>query len=107
MPYVGEIILHKGSVLPKIDLVYKTNMFDVNILYATILREKDIFMYTTNTHQFGHIIDTANFNAKLVRPELFEIFANFKAWTDRYLHPEYVDFLANSSLIQEVSRRYS
>lgn len=104
MPYVSEIILHKGSVLPKIDLVYKTNLFDVNILYATVLREKDIFMYTTNTNQFGHIIDFSNFNPELVRPEMFEIFHNFKAWVDRYLHPDYVKFYANNSLIQEVSQ---
>ena len=104
VPYVGEIILHKGSTVKKIGFIYENNLFELYVLYATIMREKDIWMYATNTDYFGHVIETDNFDPKLIRPEMFEIFKNFQDWTARYIHPEYTEFLANTSKIQEVNK---
>lgn len=35
-------------------------------------------MYATNMHEFGHLINPDNFNTTLIRPEMYEIFANIK-----------------------------
>jgi hypothetical protein len=38
---------------------------------------KDIFMYATNMHNFGHLINADNFNTSLTRPEMYQIFDNY------------------------------
>jgi hypothetical protein len=57
-------------------------------------------MHASNMEYFGHLIVPENFNTSLVRPELYEIKTNPVDWADRYIHPEYYEFVAgkNASL---------
>ena len=54
-------------------------------------------MYGTNMDSFGHLINPENYNTNLIRPEMFEIMHNLKAWTERYIHAEYFDFISNKN----------
>ena len=102
VPFVGEIILHKGAVIAKIGFTYENNLYESSQAYASSLREKQVSMYTTNTHHFGHLVERANYSLKVARPEIFEIMSNLQDWTARYIHPDYHTYLQNISQIQEV-----
>lgn len=75
-------------------------------------------MYITNEMNYGHLIDSDNYNISLTQPELYEIFNNvkvifltknfhvrkifFKDWKARYLHPDYYTALNANTTIEQV-----
>ncbi len=103
MPFVSRAVLSKASVIKRVvDLIYGDANFDTDMVYAKILRDNDIFMYGTNIEYFGHLIELDNFNTSLIRPEMYEIKANYEDWAARYVHEKYKEYLNNNSLIIEV-----
>ena len=60
-------------------------------------------MYGTNMDSFGYLINPENYNTNLIRPEMFEIMHNLKAWTERYTHAEYFDFISNKKFPLQVN----
>lgn len=96
LPHVSQAVLIKGELLKDIEISADSNI-DSDVLLAKVLRDKSIFMYGTNTHDFGHLIENSNFDTDLIRPEMFQIFDNYGDWIERYVHKEYKEYLQNAS----------
>lgn len=63
--------------------------FDPDMALCHHLRAKNIFMHVHNELDYGHLINAESFNAKLTKPDFYQIFANPLDWEKRYIHPDY------------------
>ena len=64
-------------------------------------------MFATNMDYFGHLINPENFNISKIRPEMFEIATNYLDWTERYIRPDYNDYVSGKSQPVQVSHQIS
>ena len=44
--------------------------------FSLIFCSKGIFIYATNMHHFGHLVNTDTFNTSRIRPEFYEVISN-------------------------------
>lgn len=57
--------------------------------FCATLRDLDIFMYVSNRHDFGHLINPETYDITRAAPDMYQIFDNALDWADRYIHPDY------------------
>jgi hypothetical protein len=124
VPFISEVVLINVEYAKHIPITYEDTRMDAVLTFPTKLREmvdfnyfiiiiiniinkiqiniikKNVFMHASNMDYFGHLITPDNFNTSLVRPELYEIQTNPVDWAERYIHPEYYEFVngKNASL---------
>ncbi|CAF5195634.1 unnamed protein product [Rotaria magnacalcarata] len=102
VPHIAHSYLINGSFLQRFTPTYVDAQIDPDVKLCQSLRDAGYFMYITNELNYGHLIDTDNFNISLIQPELYEIFNNVKDWKARYLHPDYHKALEKDAIIEQV-----
>ncbi|XP_069774801.1 procollagen-lysine,2-oxoglutarate 5-dioxygenase 1 isoform X3 [Narcine bancroftii] len=92
VPYISSVYLIQGTLL-RSDLtdrdLYHSNKLDVDMAFCHNIREKGIFMYVTNRHEFGHILSVANCHTGNLHNDLWQISENQKDWEEKYIHPNW------------------
>ncbi|CAF3679853.1 unnamed protein product [Rotaria sordida] len=101
VPHVANAYLINGSFLQRFTPKYIDSQIDPDIKFCQSLRDAGYFMYVNNELNYGHLIDTDNFNISLTKPELYEIFNNVKDWKARYLHPDYYKTLEPNVTLEQ------
>ncbi|CAF2076350.1 unnamed protein product [Rotaria magnacalcarata] len=101
VPHIAHSYLINGSFLQRFTPTYVDAQIDPDVKLCQSLRDAGYFMYITNELNYGHLIDTDNFNISLIQPELYEIFNNVKDWKARYLHPDYHKALEKDAIIEQ------
>ncbi|CAL1268445.1 unnamed protein product [Larinioides sclopetarius] len=91
VPYINHAYLIHGSLLkdPEDYPTYIHGLLDPDMAFCKNLRDKGIFMYISNLHEFGHLVNSDSFDTSHVRNELFEIYTNQVDWEYRYIHENY------------------
>ncbi|GAB6033651.1 hypothetical protein CHUAL_013714 [Chamberlinius hualienensis] len=91
VPFVSATYLVSGTLLRNKDEIpsYIYNLFDADMAFCHNVREKGIFLFATNTEDFGHLLNTDTFNVLLKNPEMYQIFDNKFDWEARYIHENF------------------
>eukprot|EP00062_Callorhinchus_milii_P012786 gi/632960169/ref/XP_007896041.1/ PREDICTED: procollagen-lysine,2-oxoglutarate 5-dioxygenase 1 isoform X2 [Callorhinchus milii] len=89
VPYISSVYLIHGyllrSHLSEKDL-FHAGRLDVDMAFCYNLRNKGIFMYVTNRHEFGRILSTTNYQTSHLHNDLWQIFENPQDWEEKYIH---------------------
>ncbi|RWS10928.1 Procollagen-lysine:2-oxoglutarate 5-dioxygenase 3-like protein [Dinothrombium tinctorium] len=62
---------------------------DPDMVFCKSLRDNGVFMYVTNVDDFGHLVNSDNYETNHKQNDLYEIFNNQLDWEKRYIHPNY------------------
>ncbi|GFS32351.1 multifunctional procollagen lysine hydroxylase and glycosyltransferase LH3 [Nephila pilipes] len=91
VPYLNHAYLIHGSLLKDPDNypTYIHGLLDPDMAFCKNLRDKGIFMYVSNLHDFGHLVNSDSFDTSHVHNELYEIYTNQVDWEHRYIHENY------------------
>ena len=87
VPFISSCYLIKSKILNK--LSYTKADVDPDMAFAEHLRNHGIFMFVTNVHDYGHLINPDGFDTKKTRPDFYELFTNQFDWEKRFIHEEY------------------
>ncbi|KAF8767482.1 Procollagen-lysine like protein [Argiope bruennichi] len=88
VPYINHAYLIHGSLLkdPENYPTYIHGLLDPDMAFCKNLRDKGIFMYVSNLHEFGHLINSDSFDTSHVHNDFYEIYTNQVDWEYRYIH---------------------
>lgn len=101
VPFISSIYLIKKQVLDKMKGVFGPDQLDPDMTMCRNLRDKGIFMYATNLHKFGRLLETDNYRTDKLHNDLWEIFDNKVDWEEKYIHVNYSDNFNLSIPIEE------
>lgn len=59
------------------------------LTFTRNLRRANRFQFVLNTHDYGHLVDSSNFNTSLKHPDFYQLEVNTLDWERRYLHENY------------------
>lgn len=99
VPYIVHAILAKAAILPKFN--YDHPEFDADMALCFHLRQQNVFLYLSNTADFGHLINNEHYDTALTRPDFYELFTNKDDWEKRYLHAEYHTHAAEDAVAKQ------
>uniref|UniRef100_A0A665VVQ9 Procollagen-lysine,2-oxoglutarate 5-dioxygenase 1 n=1 Tax=Echeneis naucrates TaxID=173247 RepID=A0A665VVQ9_ECHNA len=98
VPYVSSVYLIKADLLrtelTEYDL-FNSNSLDSDMAFCDNVRNKGIFMYVSNMHNFGRILSTENYKTSHLHNDLWQIFENPVDWQERYIHKNYTLIMKN------------
>ncbi|XP_021950567.1 procollagen-lysine,2-oxoglutarate 5-dioxygenase 1 [Folsomia candida] len=91
VPFLSGAYLVNGSILndPKLRPNYINNLLDADMAFCLNNRNNDVFMYVSNRVDWGHLVNSDNFETTHLYNELYQIFDNRWDWELRYLHPNW------------------
>uniref|UniRef100_A0A034VR52 procollagen-lysine 5-dioxygenase n=1 Tax=Bactrocera dorsalis TaxID=27457 RepID=A0A034VR52_BACDO len=99
VPYVSSVYLIKSSAFKHIS--YQHRDYDPDMAMCESLRRAGVFMYVTNQHIFGHLVNADNFDTTVARPDFYTIFSNKYDWVRKYIHPNYFKHLEPNTTIEQ------
>lgn len=102
VPYINHAYLIHGSLLqdPENYPSFISGLLDPDMAFCNNLREKGVFMYVSNLHDFGHLINSDSFDTSHVHDELYEIYTNQVDWEHRYIHENYSKVLEPTYVVE-------
>lgn len=59
-------------------------------------------MYVDNLYEFGHLINTDQFDLTLASPELYQLKFNKLDWEKKYIHPQWVESFNPNNTAEQV-----
>lgn len=91
VPFISGSYLVNRTILQdeKLRPNYINNLLDADMAFCLNNRNRDIFMYVSNRVDWGHLVNSDNFETSHVNNELYQIFDNRWDWELRYLHPNW------------------
>lgn len=93
VPFISNCYLMKMSLfrgpLTKA-LTYMREGVDADMAFCASLRENGVFMYVSNEHDFGHLVNPESYDTSRTHPDMYQIFDNKMEWATRYLHEDYI-----------------
>uniref|UniRef100_A0A8D8WHN7 procollagen-lysine 5-dioxygenase n=1 Tax=Cacopsylla melanoneura TaxID=428564 RepID=A0A8D8WHN7_9HEMI len=91
VPYITNCYLINMSVIKnyKIKTVYTLDTLDPDMAFCTNLRNRDIHMKIDSTQDYGHLVNSENFDPQKTNPDLYELVRNPLDWDLRYIHADY------------------
>ncbi|XP_066500754.1 procollagen-lysine,2-oxoglutarate 5-dioxygenase 1 isoform X2 [Hoplias malabaricus] len=92
VPYVSQVYLVRADVLRselKADDLFQSSTLDPDMAFCSRVREQGVFMYVTNMHTFGRVLNTENYQMDHLHNDLWQIFENPVDWEERYIHQNY------------------
>ncbi|XP_062854583.1 procollagen-lysine,2-oxoglutarate 5-dioxygenase 1 [Trichomycterus rosablanca] len=98
IPYISQVYLVRADVLRnelKAPDLFQSATLDPDMAFCSRVREQGIFMFVTNLHTYGRILNTDTYQTEHLHNDLWEIFQNPVDWEERYVHPNYSKVLNN------------
>lgn len=91
VPYLSQAYLIDGSFIKsgKEYLSFISGLLDPDMAFCKNMRDNGIFMYVSNMHDLGHLVNADAFDTSHLRNELYEIYTNQVDWEHRYIHENY------------------
>ncbi|XP_054159305.1 procollagen-lysine,2-oxoglutarate 5-dioxygenase-like [Oppia nitens] len=96
--------LDSNEVEPQFPLTYYSTQYpdtDPDMTFCSILRDKGVFMFVTNSQDFGHLVVSSTFDTKRLNPDLYEMYSNQKDWEKRYIHEDYRNILNAETQVEQ------
>jgi len=101
VPHITGVYLIRGDALthPSRRPSYIRRLLDPDMAMAANYRARDVLMYTSNLHHYGHLVDSANYPDDKLYPDLWQMHNNKQDWEEKYLHPDYFSQAVNMSYL--------
>ncbi|XP_053954826.1 procollagen-lysine,2-oxoglutarate 5-dioxygenase [Anastrepha ludens] len=99
VPYVSSVYLIKSSAFKHIS--YHHRDYDPDMAMCESLRRAGVFMFVTNQHVYGHLVNADKFDTTLARPDFYALFSNKYDWLKKYIHPNYFKYLEPNATIEQ------
>ncbi|GAA6099772.1 procollagen-lysine,2-oxoglutarate 5-dioxygenase 1 isoform X3, partial [Tachysurus ichikawai] len=102
VPYVSQVYLVRADILRnelKSPDLFQSASLDPDMAFCSRVRDQGVFMFVTNMHTYGRILNTENYQTNHLHNDLWQIFDNPEDWKERYIHPNYSRTL-NDNLIE-------
>ncbi|XP_060737830.1 procollagen-lysine,2-oxoglutarate 5-dioxygenase 1 isoform X2 [Tachysurus vachellii] len=102
VPYVSQVYLLRADILRnelKAPDLFQSASLDPDMAFCSRVRDQGVFMFVTNMHTYGRILNTENYQTNHLHNDLWQIFDNPEDWKERYIHPNYSRTL-NDNLIE-------
>ncbi|VDD74676.1 unnamed protein product [Mesocestoides corti] len=95
VPLVGTTFMLSRWALSEIASDFVEEPF-FYLSIASTTAKKNIFVYVDNRAQFGRLTNPVNFKLNHLHNDMWQIFDNPLDWEERYLHPDYHNFVNKS-----------
>ncbi|XP_058246085.1 procollagen-lysine,2-oxoglutarate 5-dioxygenase 1 isoform X2 [Hemibagrus wyckioides] len=92
VPYVSQVYLLRADILRnelKAPDLFQSATLDPDMAFCSRVRDQGVFMFVTNMHTYGRILNTENYQTNHLHNDLWQIFDNPVDWEERYIHPNY------------------
>ncbi|XP_036434918.1 procollagen-lysine,2-oxoglutarate 5-dioxygenase 1 isoform X2 [Colossoma macropomum] len=92
VPYVSQVYLVSADVLRselKADDLFHSATLDPDMAFCSKVRDQGVFMFVTNMHTFGRVLNAENYQTNHLHNDLWQIFENPLDWEERYIHENY------------------
>ncbi|XP_017472673.1 PREDICTED: procollagen-lysine,2-oxoglutarate 5-dioxygenase 1 [Rhagoletis zephyria] len=99
VPYVSSVYLIKSSAFKYIS--YQHRDYDPDMAMCESLRKAGVFMYVTNLHVYGHLVNADGFDTAVARPDFYTLFSNKYDWVRKYIHPNYFKHLEPNTTVEQ------
>uniref|UniRef100_A0A8B9RBR6 Procollagen-lysine,2-oxoglutarate 5-dioxygenase 1 n=1 Tax=Astyanax mexicanus TaxID=7994 RepID=A0A8B9RBR6_ASTMX len=96
VPYVSQVYLLRADVLRselKDSDLFNSATLDPDMAFCSRVRDQGVFMFVTNMHSFGRVLNTENYQTNHLHNDLWQIFENPVDWEERYIHENYSQIL--------------
>ncbi|XP_052126964.1 procollagen-lysine,2-oxoglutarate 5-dioxygenase 1 [Frankliniella occidentalis] len=95
VPYISGCYLVNATILAdkKSQPSYSFGTLDPDMAFCHSLREKGSFMFVSNLHDFGHLVNTENYDLTHTHPDFYTLVENRWDWEQRYIHQDYANAL--------------
>ncbi|XP_072047684.1 procollagen-lysine,2-oxoglutarate 5-dioxygenase 1-like [Amphiura filiformis] len=87
--HISYIYLIKGDTLREHPPNFVIEGLDPDMAMCRTYREKGVFMYVDNRHDYGHLITTDYYETSHLHSDLWEIYNNRPDWEAKYIHQDY------------------
>ncbi|XP_059089131.1 multifunctional procollagen lysine hydroxylase and glycosyltransferase LH3-like isoform X1 [Tigriopus californicus] len=103
VPFISSCYLIQGALIENkyTRPTFINKLMDPDMAFCQSLREKDIFFYVSNRLDWGHLINSDDFETTHMHNELWEIANNQLDWETRYLHPNYSQSLEEDAEVEQ------
>ncbi|MCI4381112.1 hypothetical protein PGIGA_G00248030 [Pangasianodon gigas] len=99
VPYVSQVYLVRADILRnelKAPDLFQSATLDPDMAFCSRVRDQGVFMFVTNMHTYGRILNTENYQMDHLHNDLWQIFENPVDWEERYIHPNYSRILKDN-----------
>lgn len=95
VPYINSCYLVNATLLSDKDTraTYVHESLDPDMAFCHNLRDKGTFMFVSNLHDFGHLVNSESFDTSRTNPDFYSLLDNRLDWEQRYIHPDYASSL--------------
>jgi hypothetical protein len=80
---------------------YELDSPDAELSFSRSLRENGIFMWLSNMHEYGHLVQSEGYATLYKNGDLWEIHRNRFEWENRYLNANYSKVLSGEQVIEQ------
>jgi len=104
VPFLSGVYLVNGTILKneKLRPNYINNLLDADMAFCLNNRNRDIFMFVSNRVDWGHLVNSDNFETTHKHNELYQIFDNRWDWELRYLHTNWSHALNPNRTLEDM-----
>lgn len=94
VPYISDAVLtHKSKFSANNIPSFFSKKFDHDMAFCADQRDKGNFLYVSNRHHFGHLVNPDMYNITHLNPDMYEIFENKLDWEEKYISANYTQRL--------------
>lgn len=104
VPYISSAILMSGQWLQELGNglpSYASVDLDPDMAFALWMRVNAHFMYVSNLHDYGHLLNADNYETTHLHNDMFSMFDNRVDWERRYLHENWSKVLEDDYVIEQ------
>ncbi|KAA0706473.1 Procollagen-lysine,2-oxoglutarate 5-dioxygenase 3 [Triplophysa tibetana] len=104
VPYITQVYLIRGETLrtrlAAVSLFQQEGM-DADMAFCKGVRDQGVFMFVSNTDEFGRLISSTNYNISRLHPDMWQIFDNPTDWREKYIHENYSRILEDGADVEQ------
>lgn len=94
VPYISDAILVHKSKFSAADIPsFHDKRYDYDMAFCADRRDKGHFLYVSNRHDFGHLVNPDHYNVTHLHPDMYELLENRLDWEAKYISPNYTKHL--------------
>lgn len=104
VPFISQAVLMAGSWLRRTahDLPsWASDVFDTNMAFAAWMRQRGIFMYVSNLHDYGHLLNADTYDTTRLHGDMYQMFDNKLDWEKKYIHPNWSQVLQDNFTLEQ------
>lgn len=104
VPFINQAILLSREWLERLggDMPsWESSVLDSDMAFAAWMRETGHFMYVSNLHDYGHLLNGDTYDMTRLHGDMYQMFDNNLDWERKYVHPDWSKVLHENVTLEE------